>query len=127
MIDENTKLRKNMRAICKLAPDGMNKTGSNSPIILQKINFNIFSHYLTTRRNEGGGFILKASYPRVRSALVHMYCMSGEKIPKEFNIELSQFMSGMKRMVASQKADIGEILDKGKKLMRYEVYKIFVS
>ena len=41
-IDANTKGSKNMRAICKLDIDGMNKTDSNSPIILQKITFNLF-------------------------------------------------------------------------------------
>ena len=110
-----------MRAICKLALDGMNKTDSNSPIILQKITFNLFSHYLTTRRNKGGGFLSKASYSGVRSAFVHMHCMSGETMPEEFKIELSQFMSGMKRTVAPKKAESGESLDEGKKLMSYEV------
>ena len=52
-----------------------------------------------------------------------MYCMSGETISKEFKIELSQIISGMKRKVASQKDESGESLDEGKKLMRYEVYK----
>ena len=52
-----------------------------------------------------------------------MYCMSGETIPKEFKIELSKIMTGMKRTVASQNYESGESLDKGKKLMRYEVYK----
>ena len=32
-------------------------------------------------------------------------------------------MSEMKRMVASQKAESGESLDEGNKLMSYEVYK----
>ena len=76
-IDANTRRRKKTRAICKLALDGMNKTYSNSCNILQKITFNIFSHYLTTRRNKGGGFVSKASYSGVRSALVHMYYMNG--------------------------------------------------
>ena len=71
-----------MRAICKLALDRMNKTYSNSPIILQNITFKLFLHYLTTRRNKGGGFISKASYSGVRSTFVHMYCMNGEKTPK---------------------------------------------
>ena len=93
-----------MRAIFKLALDGMNKTDSNYPIILQKTTFNIFSHYLTSIRNKGGGFLSKASYYGVRSAFVHMYCMIEETITEYFNIELSQFMSAMKRMVASQKA-----------------------
>ena len=41
-IDTNTKGQTNMRAICKLALDGMNKTDSNSPIILKKTTFNLF-------------------------------------------------------------------------------------
>ena len=52
-----------------------------------------------------------------------MYCMGRETIPVEFKIELSQFMSGMKRIVASQKSESEEILDEGKKSMIYEVYK----
>ena len=112
-----------MIAMCKLALDRMNKTDSNSPIIWQKITFNLFSHYLKTRRNKGGGFLLKASYSGVRSAFVHMYRMGGYTMPEYFKIELSQFMSGMKRTVASQKAESGEILVEGKKSMSYEAYK----
>ena len=99
------------------------KIDSNSPIILQKITFNLFLHYLTTRWNKVGGFLSKVCYSGVRSAFVHMYCMSGETMPKEFNIDITEFMSGMKRMVASQKAESGESLDEGNKLMSYEVYK----
>ena len=44
-------------------------------------------------------------------------------MPEEFKIELSQFMSGMKRTVASQKYYSGEILDEGNKTMSYGVYK----
>ena len=54
---------------------------------------------------------------------MNMYGMSGEKISEDFKIELSQFMSGMERTVDSQKAESGESLDEGKKLMSYEVYK----
>ena len=97
-----------MRAICKLAIGRMNKTDSNSPIILQKITFNLFSHYLTTRRNKGGWFLSKASYYGARSAFFRMYHMSGETIPKEFNIDISQFINGMKRTVASQMSESGE-------------------
>ena len=122
-IDANTKGCKNMREIFNLALDGMKKTDSNHPIILQKITFNLFLHYLTTRWNKGDGFLSKASYSGVRIALVHMYSMSRDKIPEDFKIEISQFTSEMKRTVDSQKDDIGEILDKGKKSMSYEVQK----
>ena len=57
VIDTNTKVCKNMSAICKLAPDVMKKTNSNSPMIFQEITFNIFPHYLATRRNKGIGFL----------------------------------------------------------------------
>ena len=96
-----------MRAIFKLALDGMNKTDSNSLIILQNITFNLFSPYLTTRRNKGGGFLSKEGYSGVRSEFNHMYCMSEETSTKEFNIDLSQFMSGMKMTVAFRKAESG--------------------
>ena len=66
---------------------------------------------------------MKASYSGVRSTFVNVYRMIGETMPKEFKIDLSQFVSGMKRTVASQKAESGEMLDEGKKSMRYEVYK----
>ena len=54
---------------------------------------------------------------------VHMYCMSGDTMPEELNIEISQFMSVMNKTVASKTAESGESLDEGKKLMSYEVYK----
>ena len=82
VIDANTKGRKNMRAICKLAIYGMNKIESNSPIVLQKITFNLFSHYLTTRRNMGGRFLSKGSYSGVRRAFVNIYCISRETMPE---------------------------------------------
>ena len=44
-------------------------------------------------------------------------------MPKKFKIEISQFMSGMERTVASKRSKSGESLDEGKKLMSYEVYK----
>ena len=81
-IDKNTKGRKNKRAICNLALGGTNKTDSSSPIILQNITFNLFSHYLTTRQNKGGWFLSKASHSGVRSVFVHMYHMSEETTPK---------------------------------------------
>ena len=59
----------------------------------------------------------------MRSAFVHMYRMSGDTMPEEFKIELSLFMSGMKRTVSYQKDESGESLDEEKKSMRYYMYK----
>ena len=66
---------------------------------------------------------MKEIHYGVRTAFVHIYRMSGETMRKEFNIELSKFMSWMKRTVTSQKAESGESLDEGRKYMIYEVYK----
>ena len=44
-------------------------------------------------------------------------------MPEDFNFEISQFMSGMNRTIASKTDESGESLDEGKKSMRYEVYK----
>ena len=41
-INANTKGCKNMRAICKLSLDVMNKIDINYPILLQKMTFNLF-------------------------------------------------------------------------------------
>ena len=38
--------------ICKDALDAVNKASNNCPIILPSLTFNIFSHYLTTRRKD---------------------------------------------------------------------------
>ena len=58
------------------------------------------------------------SEKRVRSNESHE-----ETMTEEFKIELSQFMSGMKRKVASQKTGSGESFDEGKKSISYGVYK----
>ena len=55
--------------------------------------------------------------------IVHMYSMSVDTMPKEFSIDFSQFMIGMKRTVSSKEDESGESLDEGKKSMSYEVYK----
>ena len=101
----------------------MRKTDSTSPTILQKRTFNLFLHYLTTRRNKCGGFLPKSSYSGVRSVFVHKYCMVGETISEEFRLDLSLLINRMKRKVAYQEAKSGESLDEGKRLMSYEVYK----
>ena len=54
---------------------------------------------------------IETIYFGVRSTFVHMYLMSGDTILEQFKIELSQFMSRVKRTVASQKAESGEIFD----------------
>ena len=112
-----------MRKECKAAIAATEKGGNNCPIVLQKLTFNIFSHYLATRRTKANKYLSKTSYGGERSALMHLYRLSGETISEDFNKLLREFLSGMKRTATQSKVDNGESLDEGKKPMSFEVYK----
>ena len=48
-----------MRAVCKNALEGIRKGASNFPLILSKLTFNVFSHYLTTPKKQKREVFLK--------------------------------------------------------------------
>ena len=50
--DKGKKSRPATRKIFKDALDAVNKASNNCPIILSSLTFNIFSHYLNTRRKK---------------------------------------------------------------------------
>ena len=52
-----------------------------------------------------------------------MYHASGKDMDKIFKKELSQFMSGMKRVIASNKRQDGISIEEGKKAMILYIYK----
>lgn len=122
-LNEASPSERDMRKICKIALNAVEKGADNCPILLQKLTFNIFSHYLATRRNRKQKYLSKTSYGSVRSALMHLYRTSGETMDEDYQKSLSQFLSGMKRTVAQAKAESGESLDEGKKPMTFEVYQ----
>ena len=121
--DEGKNVKRTMRAVCKKALEGIRKGASNCPLILSKLTFNVFSHYLTTRKNKKGKYLSKGAYSGIRSALMHMYRMSGDEMNDEFRKDMGQFISGMKRLVTKSKLDEGASLDEGKKPMSFDVYK----
>lgn len=120
--DAGKRSQPNMRKVCKEALAETNKSANNCPIILPSLTFNILSHYLTTRRNSSDGYLSPSSYNGIRSALTHIYRMSGQKMPDILKEELKHFMAGMKRTVASDRRANGRRLEEGKKPMTYEVY-----
>jgi len=91
--------------------------------LLDKLTFNLFSHYLTTRKNRDGEYLSKAGYGQIRSALKHLYRQCSEKFDDDYDRDLSQFMSGLKHRIALSRAASGRSLEQGKKGMTYEVYK----
>ena len=122
--DATKKSLTNQRKACKEAIDGIRKGDSSTfPLIIQRLTFNVFSHYLTTKKKKDGSYLSKSHYGSLRSSFVYLFTLCGESIDPKFEKDLSQFMSGMKRKSAKQKAESGESLDEGKKPMSFDVYK----
>ena len=124
LIADEEKGKKYMRAACKAALEKVNKSDNNCPIVPEKMTFNFFSHYMSTKKSKkSGGYLSTASYCGVRSSLTHLYPMSGKTMDGELKKELYQFMSGIKRVVASNKRESGASLDEWKKAMSLEACK----
>ena len=84
LIADEEKGKKEMRATCKSALEKVNKSDDKCPIILEKMTFNVFSHYMLTKKSkEYGGYLSATGDGGVRSALTHMYCMSGKTMEGE--------------------------------------------
>ena len=116
--------KKAMRATCKDAINAMNRNDDNCPILLAKMTFNIFSHYMSMKRSKNSGVYLSTtSYGGIRSALTHMYCVSGKDMYQGFKKELSQFMSGIRRVIDSNKRQYGISINEGKKAMGFDFFK----
>ena len=78
--DEGNKTRPAMRKICKDALDALNKASDSCPIILTSLTFNTFSHYLTTIRKKNNCYLEKTTYRGIRSALTHLFRISGREM-----------------------------------------------
>ena len=93
-----------MCATCKTDLKEVNRIDDNYPIVLDKLTFNVFSDYLSTKRSENSGEYLSAtSFGGVQISLTHLYRMSVKTMDGGFKKELSQFMSVIKRVVADNK------------------------
>ena len=77
-LNEASSSLRDMRKVYKEALHVVEKGANNCPIMLQKLSFNIFLHYLATRRNRKNKYLSRQSYRSVRSALMHLYRTSGE-------------------------------------------------
>ena len=78
VVYKGKKTRPAMSKICKDVLDAVNKASKNWPIILPSLTFNIFSHYLTTRRKKNKCYLDKTMYGGIRSALTHLFRMIGQ-------------------------------------------------
>ena len=123
MGDEGKKKRLVMRKFCKDALYAVNKASNNCPIILPSLKFNIFSHYLTTRRKKNKCYLEKTTYGGIRSALTHLFRMVGQEMENTMMKEMYQFTSGIKRTIVKDKIARGGSLNEGKRPIRFYVYE----
>ena len=124
LITDKAEGKKAMHDTCKYALNAMNRKDDNCPILMAKMTFNIFSHYMSMKKSGNSGVYLSAtSYRGIRSALTHLYHVSGKETDQGFKKELSQFMSGMKRLITSNKRQDGISLEEVKEAMSCDVYK----
>ena len=66
-----------MRATYKEALKVINNSDEICPIVLEKMSFNIFSHYISTKKHKKSSNHLSATgYGGIRSVLNHLYRMS---------------------------------------------------
>ena len=113
-IERGKALMPEMRKVCKEVLDAVQKGENNCPIILQSLTFNIYSHYLTARRKKGIlVYLSRTSYNGIKSALCHLFRMSGSEMSFDMKKDLGQFMSGIKRTVAASRQATGHTLDGG--------------
>ena len=138
--DDEQKRKRMQRAITKdarAAVEAVNCQDDNCPILLQNLTFQIFSSYLVTKRQgrTGGGqgdgpeessgpqFMSNSTYETARSAIVYLHKEAGVEVDRDLRQRLCDFMSGMRRKVASQRKENGVSIMEGKRKMSFQVYE----
>ena len=74
LITDKAQGKKAMCSTCKDALNTVNINDDNCPILLAKMTFNIFSHYMPIKNSKNSGVDLSdTSYGVICSALIHIY------------------------------------------------------
>ena len=77
--------KKAMHATCKDAIKAINRNDNNCPILLEKMTFNLFYHYMSMKKSKNSAVYLSdTSYGVIRSALTYLYHVSGKDTDQEF-------------------------------------------
>eukprot|EP00957_Ditylum_brightwellii_P097208 7403541-Ditylum_brightwellii.AAC.1 len=97
-----TKRRPKMQHVCKKLLSAIQQGEDNCPLMLQKMTFNIFLHYLTMQKKSKGKLLPQTAYSCICSSLCHLYRMTGQDIGPEFKKNMGHFLSGMKQTVVKR-------------------------
>ena len=114
--------RKHLRSVFKSGLKNVRK--NHCPVILETVDFNVFTRYVTSRKSRDGKLLSKSLYGNIQSSLTYLHKLAGFEMSADFRREMSQFNRGMKRKVAEERENAGSSLEEGKKAMNIEVYKL---
>ena len=67
----------------------------------EEIMMSTNSHYLTTIRKKNNCYLEKTTYRGIRSALTHLFRMSGQEMVNNTMKEMSQFMSRIQHTIVN--------------------------
>ena len=81
LIAAEEKEKKETSATCEDSLEELNISSDNFPIVIEKLTFNVFPHYMSTKKSKKyGGYLYSTGYGEVLSSLTNMYCMSCKMI-----------------------------------------------
>ena len=110
---KGNKNRKHLRAAFKQSI--RDTTKDMCPIVLETLDFNTFSHFVTTRKKDNGSILSKSAYGAMQSSLMYLHKRARYKVNKNFRRDMLLFNKGMKRKVVKDKIEAGVSLEEGKK------------
>ena len=85
LIAAEEKGKKEMNDTYKDALEELNRSSNNSPIVIQRMTFNVFPHYMSTKKSKNyGGYFNDTGYGGVLSSLSNLFYMSGKTIYRGF-------------------------------------------
>ena len=85
IISAKEKGKKETRVSCKYDLEEVNRSDNNYPIVLEKLTFNVFSHYMPTKKSKNsGGHLSSTTYDGDRSFPTYLYRMSGKTMDGGF-------------------------------------------
>ena len=122
---QGNKNRKHLRAAFKQSI--RNTTKDMCPIVLETLDFNTFSHFVTTRKKDNGSILSKSAYRAMQSSLMYLHKRARYEVDEDFRRDMSLFNKGMKRKVVKDKIEAGVSLEEGKKKMNINVFKLMCS
>ena len=104
------------------------KKNFKCPIVLQKINFSLFTHYMMDVRSKNEKqeleLLAHSTYGGMKAALVFLYNVAGQPMEKGLSDKLDTFIRALKKRVAKEKAQSGVSMEEGKKPMSFAVYRL---